>query len=71
MVEKRSVFEYRTAGPFEYWTNGHHLIFLCTGPVLEWLVKSRVSQPGVLEPQGVREKFLGVREKFKDMQIIA
>ena len=24
--------------PFEYWTNGCHLVFLCTGPVFKWLV---------------------------------
>ena len=30
-------FEYHTAQPFEYYlTNGRHLVFLCTGPVLEW-----------------------------------
>ena len=30
--------EYWTAQPFEYRTNGHHLVFLCTGLVFEWLV---------------------------------
>ena len=32
---------------------------------------ARVSQPGVLEPQGVSKKFQGVREKSQDMQIMA
>ena len=44
MVEKRSdpkwssiwMFEYWTAGQFEYQTNGHHLVFLYTGGV--WMV---------------------------------
>ena len=49
MVEKRFdakwssiqlLFEYLTAGPFECWTNQHQLIFLCTGPVSEWLVEN-------------------------------
>ena len=31
-------FEYRTAWPFEFCTIGHYLVFLCTGPVFEWLV---------------------------------
>ena len=25
------LLEYRRAQPFEYWTNGHHLVFSCTG----------------------------------------
>ena len=29
-------FEYQTAQTFEYRTNGRHLVFLCTGRVLEW-----------------------------------
>ena len=35
--------EYRTAKPFEYGTNGHHLVFLCTGSVFEWSVIVRYS----------------------------
>ena len=31
----RMPFEYRTAQPFEYWKNGSHLVFFCTGPVFE------------------------------------
>ena len=31
-------FEYRTAQPFEYRTNGCLVVFLCTGPVFEWSV---------------------------------
>ena len=32
-------FEDRTAQPFEYWTNGRRLVFLCTGLVFEQLVQ--------------------------------
>ena len=47
MVEKRldakwsgiqMPFEYWIAQPFEYRTNGCHLVFLWTDPVLEWSV---------------------------------
>ena len=31
-------FQYRTAQPSEYWTNGRHIVFSCTGPVFEWSV---------------------------------
>ena len=40
-------------------------------PVCTECIYSRGSQPGVLEPQGVREKLQGVRKKFQGMMIIA
>ena len=43
-------------------------ILECVRKAFVW---SRGSQPGVLEPQGVRERFQGVRKKFQCMQIIA
>ena len=33
----RMPYEYQMARPFEYWTNGSHLVFLFIGLLFEWL----------------------------------